>query len=98
MLKFNVIYCNVNSRRMEEYDIIPYLKECYKVSKSKPRTFDEFKQFIIRESRYQWWSRCEYEVIISSWPTGLGEEKWDIYQQIMMNIDLITKLFMEEVK
>ena len=97
-MKFNVIYLDFNSKRMKEYDIIPHLKNCYEAKKKeKPRTFDEFKSFIIAESRYQWWARCEYEIIISSWPSGRCEEKWDIYQQIMMNIDLITKLFMQEV-
>lgn len=98
-MKFNVIYLDYNARKMKEYDIIPHLKNCYNTKKKneRPKTFDEFKSFIIAESRYQWWARCEYEIIISSWPTGMCEEKWDIHDQVMMNIDLITELLMKEV-
>ena len=96
---FNVICFNVNSNKMEEYNIIPHLKNCYNSKKKseRPKTFEEFKSFIISESMYQWWARCEYEIIISSWPTCNCEEKWDIYQQIMINIDLITRILMEEI-
>lgn len=94
-MKFNVIYYNFNSRKMEEYDIIPYLDKCYKEAEDKPKTFDEFKKFIESKSMCMWWSRCQYEIILSDWPNSGIKEKWDIHKQIMMNIDLITKLFME---
>lgn len=84
---------------MVYYDIMPYLISCYEsVMKAEhPKTFEEFKQFIIDESRYQWWSRSEYEVIISSWLGQQVEEKWDVHKQVMMNIDVVTKVFMENI-
>jgi len=33
-----------------------------------PETFEEFKRFVDKKSMYQFWSRCEYEVIVSAWP------------------------------
>ena len=42
---------------------------------------------------YQWWSRCEYEMIIKDWPCNTVEEKWDVYKQIMMNVDVVTQIF-----
>ena len=68
MVEFNVINYDINSRKFEFYNIIPYLTKCYNKSKNKPKTFDEFKEFIKSESMYQWWSRCEYEIILSPWP------------------------------
>lgn len=64
-----------------------------------PSTFKEFREFVNDESRYQFWSRCEYEIILSDWPPSNPpiEEKWDVYDQIVMNIDLVTKLLMEDV-
>ena len=47
---------------------------------------------------YQWWARCEYEIILSDWPCQKVEEKWDIYRQIMLNIDIITDVFIENIK
>lgn len=97
MKQFNVIVEDVNSRKFIPYDVIPYLVREYMKSKEKPKTFDEFREFIKNKSRYQWWSRCEYEVILKSWPTGDVEKKIDVHWQVMMNIDVITKIVMEEV-
>ena len=64
-----------------------------------PVTFEEFKTFVKDESQYQYWSRCEYEIILSDWPPSKPpiEEKWDVYDQIMMNHDIVTRLLMEDV-
>ena len=104
MATFNVIIYDINRKRMESYDIIPYLKICYDKSKKKhayrktPKTFEEFKQFILAEARYQWWARCEYEIILSDWPCQQESEKWDVYKQVEMNIDVITDVFMKYIK
>ena len=103
MLTFNVINYNINTQKMEYYDIIPYLKDRYAgVKKSKrkktPKTFEEFKNFILAEAQYQWWARTEYEIILVDWPCQKDSEKWDVYEQVKMNIDVITKIFMEDVK
>lgn len=99
IISYNVIIYDPNKRRMAYYDIMPYLVNCYEqVTKAeRPNTFEEFKQFIVDESRYQWWSRCEYEIVLTSWPNGLCEEKWDVHKQVMMNLDIITKVFMENI-
>ena len=61
-----------------------------------PVTFDEFREFVKSEGQYQFWSRCEYEIILVDWPCQKTEEKWDVYDQIMMNIDIVTQIVMEE--
>ena len=33
-----------------------------------PATFEEFKQFVKVESLHQFWSRCEYEIVLGPWP------------------------------
>ena len=119
--EFNVIIHDINSKEFKSYNIIPYLLRCYKESMNKPKTFDEFKEFIKNQSMYQWWSRCEYEIILSPWPyTSSPSERYDkkgeddieawkehwkkhlkechkidVHYQVMMNIDVITKLFIE---
>ncbi len=97
MNKFNVIIYDFNSKKMVPYDIIPYLVRCYDESNDKPSTFEELKDFIIKESKYQWWSRCEYEIILSDWPNDKDREKWDVYKQITMNIDIITQIFINTI-
>jgi len=62
-----------------------------------PKTIEELKQFIKDESQYQFWSRCEYEMIVHGWPVRKNEHKLDIHEQIMMNIDIVTKIVWEEI-
>ena len=76
---FNVIVYNINNGEFEPYNIIPYLVSQYKIKiDNKPKTFDEFKEFVKNKSMYQWWSRCEYEVILSPWPyTSSPSERYN---------------------
>ena len=75
----------------EEIEIAKSSLDYWKI----PVTFDEFKDFVKKESQYQFWSRCEYEIILVDWPCQKTEEKWDVYDQIMMNLDTVTKILME---
>ena len=96
MQSFNVINYNFNKQKFGAYNVMPYFIRCYEEEKKKPKTFEEFKQFIKKESRYQFWGRCEYEIILVDWPCQKIEEKWDVYDQIMMNLDIITDIVMKE--
>ena len=90
------------------------IHEYQKVKKSRskfkptPKTFEEFKEFVKKEAMYRWWAKCEYEIILFPWPYKANKEghiddfsqayKLDVYEQVMMNIDVITELLMESVK
>lgn len=99
MKQFNVIIYDINKKEFIQYDIIPYFISCYNnISKSKrPKTDEEIKKFIIAEGKYQFWSRCQYEIILSSWPGQDVQKKIDVFDQIMMNIDLITKVLIQSI-
>lgn len=108
---FNVLLWDVNNDTIKQYDVLPYLRQCYKErlkrNKNKkidncseyykiPKTKVEFKNFIENESRYQFWSRCQYEMIIHGWPVKKNEYKIDVHEQIMMNIDIIAEILYNE--
>lgn len=97
MNKFNVIICDFNSRKMVPYDVIPYLVRRYNEAEVKPSTFEKLKEFITKESQYQWWARCEYEIILKDWPNESTSEKWDVYKQVIMNIDVVTTILMNVI-
>lgn len=82
------------NREFVPYDVIGYFVYTYKKLKPKnrPKTFEEFKDFVKKESSYMYWSRCEYEIVISDWPNQSKQEKWDIHKQIMMNHDVVTQI------
>ena len=96
MKQFNVITEDFNNHKFIPYDVIPYLVRRYKEVREKPVTFDQFKEYVEKESFYQWHSRCEYEIIVKSLFRNL-EGKMDIYWQILMNLDVITEIVMDEV-
>lgn len=97
MKSFNVIWQDFNRQRFEAYDVMPYFVDEYHKVNNKPKTFDEFKEFVKNESMYMFWGRCQYEIIICGWPNEDTQEKWDIHKQIMMNINIVTNILMENV-
>ena len=99
---YYVIVWNFNKDQIDKFNIMDYLIECYKETKKSkklitPKTFEEYKDFILRKSKYQFWSRCEYECIVYCWPVKKNKYKLDVYQQIEMNINVITKHFMNQI-
>lgn len=96
-MKYNVLVQDFNSRKFVPYDIFPYLTNMYNREEKKPENFKEFKKFIDSTARCQWWARCEYEIIVSGWPNTKDSAKIDVYYQILLNLDVITKLFMEHI-
>lgn len=107
MRSFNVINYDCNSQKFEPYDVIPYLMREYQrlVERNKegnsyypvPKTEEEFTEFVKREAQYQWWARCEYEILLVDWPCKQVVKKWDVYKQLMMNLETVVKIVMEEV-
>ena len=118
---FNVLMWDFNSDSLVHYDVMPYLRDCYKerVKRDKnylrrkhpdtesntykeyyktPVTLDEFKKFIKAESMYQYWARCEYEMICHGWPVRKNDYKLDVHEQIMMNIDIIADILLKETE
>lgn len=117
-LSFYVLIKNVNTGELEHYDIMPTIyKEIYdgnKLSKNfkvytkgklVPVTNKELlKEFIEKELKYHYWSKCEYEFIVIDWPYK-GEFikdnnpiKLDVYSQIVNNIPILVNLLWNEIK
>ena len=105
--KFYVLTWNFNKDMIEHYDVLPYLRNRLeeRIEKSKddkeyhfplPKSLDDFKKFVEDESLYQFWSRCEYEMIIHGWPVEKNNYKIDVHEQIMMNIDIVAEMLYEE--
>lgn len=92
-LSWNVYHYDFNGKVVEPYDIFKhygFLRDFEKLrKKSKALSFEEFSEQLRKILMYHFWSRCEYEIIISSWPPREGiDTKIDIYQQVMLNKDV----------
>lgn len=105
--KFYVLTWDFNKDMIEHYDVLPYFRDRLeeRIEKNKkdedeyfkvPKSFDEFKKFVEDESLYQFWSRCEYEMIVHGWPVRKNDYKIDVHEQIMMNLDVISGILFDE--
>lgn len=95
-IPFKVIVDNVNTKKFEFYDVMPYFIRCYEETKKdkRPNTYEEFKEFIKGKSRYMYWGRCEWEIVLKPWICLDNEQKVDVHWQLMHNIDLVTSILM----
>lgn len=103
MKQFNVIIWDFNTKGLISYDVLPYFcNEYNRTDKNKrPKTREQWREFIIRKGKYQFWSRCEYEILISQWPPHSDPKKnkhikIDVWDQIENNLELVIDLLMSE--
>lgn len=90
-LVWNVFYEDFNARRIVTYNIFNhggFYDDCCKAAKLK--TKEEFEEAVKRSMRYYYWSKCEWEIILTAWPPreNFHDEKIDVYDQVMMNWDV----------
>ena len=93
-LEWYVYYHNINSQRIETYNIFDHrtfnkyvnqhLEEC--------QTKEEFDNALESELRYYFWCKAEWEIIVSPWcgDRDTKEVKIDVYDQVMLNFDLFV--------
>lgn len=79
-------------------------KHVWSVEYKKCNSLEELIEYSIerrldRLCMYYFWAKCEYEVIVSSWPPREGSErKIDVYDQLKENWDIFRKLVFKELK
>lgn len=101
MNKYKVLIWNITRDSPEWYDVLPHFQDEIDSLVKKKRirrkdiTYDWLTDFVKREAKYQYWSRCEYEIIVTGWPIHKNEEKMDVYDQIMANFETVVRLLYE---
>lgn len=97
MLEWFVYYENVNQRMITTHNIFNHwgfredlqkaLKKVH-VMEDRPEERKEFLETVKRSLMYWYWSKCEWEIILTSWPPdkkNFKDEKIDVYDQILIN-------------
>lgn len=93
-MKWNVYYYNINRQAIESFNIfdhgsfVKYVTEAIKECKSKETFEDRLKS----ELQYYFWSKAEWEIIISPW-LGLSNsdrKKIDVFDQVMLNFEIFA--------
>lgn len=95
-MEFNVIIWDINRNTIVPYDVLPYFRKKYNECENKPITKEQWESFIISKGKYQFWSRCEYEIIVSPWPSQNKKLKIDVWSQIEINLPIIVDILMSE--
>lgn len=86
-MKWNVYYHDFNAQKIIKWNVFnhgTFKKEVDTLLKEKIDK-DGFSEKLKREVMYYFWSKCEYEIILSPWIGRADVTKIDIYDQIMMN-------------
>lgn len=98
MIHWNVYVENINKRCIEKYDIFgeSYLAdECRKMLKKYGDNRERFLIELRHELMYRYWSKCEWEIILDSWPPmkndSFHQMKIDVFDQINMNWDAFAE-------
>ena len=108
---WNVIVGNFNSREIEFHDVFNHYgllrdiaKTSRKLTRNKELTDEQKKQAFAEELRrdmmYYYWSKCEWEIIVSHWPPRESDRdvKLDVWDQVKANWDIFLDYTWEHRK
>lgn len=96
-LDWKVIYYNCNARKIDTFNVFNHSSFVADVEKDLKRctTKEEFAEKLRKSLQYYFWTKCEWEIIVSPWAGGREDEaiKVDVYWQVMNN----WRLFLDYV-
>lgn len=97
-LEWYAFYQETNESKLKYANVL-YDRLIERVKKliRKNADYDEIKKEIDICLMSRYWSRCEYEVIVSNWTGKDFEQKIDVYWQLQPNLDRITEYVIKEL-
>ena len=106
MLEWNVYVGNFNAKKIETHNVFHhtgFVEDCRKAAKKFKDDKAAFAEEVRLSLMYYYWTKCEWEVIISHWPPMKGKGwdyalKIDVYGQVMMNWDRFIDYLWENRK
>lgn len=102
MLEWYVYLEDINKRIIITYNVFnhySFYEDLKKIIK-KYKTIEDFSKELKRICMYYFWSKCEYEIILTCWPKWdkFKEEKIDVYSQLNLNWDKFVNYIWENKK
>lgn len=90
MISWKVFNENINNRKIVSYDVFTHydflkglsnvfkdMDKLEKAGESQKKIEDEFNERVRRECLYYFWGKCEWEVVLTSWPPYITVEEID---------------------
>ena len=74
---WNVYRRNFNTKELEKYNVFSHwsFRESLERMAKRRLNRENFDKHLRREVMYYFWSKCEWEVIITSWPAYITSEE-----------------------
>lgn len=79
---------DINKKQIIDYDVLAYREEEIKKLKKQYKSFEEFSEALHMKMMSQYWSRCEYEVLL-----GLVDRKLVLYPWVGYSGDIEDVLY-----
>lgn len=76
-MQWNVFMRDMNSHKITVFNVFDHATFSKKVEKlrGKKLSRDEFSKGLKSAAMYHFWSKCEYEVVVTSWPPYVEQEE-----------------------
>lgn len=90
-MEWNVYVGDFNARTVRSYNVFDhggFVDDLKKASRKHGEDRGAFEEEMRRSLMYWYWSKCEWEVVVSHWPPlddGKGDIKVDVFDQVWMN-------------
>lgn len=102
-LVWNVYMENFSKKEIVAYNVFrhcSFLDDCREIARNYNNDFELFETSVDRSLIYYFWSKCEYEIVLSCWPPkkdikDFDDKKISIYDQIKLNWDHFIKYLWE---
>lgn len=91
-LEWYVMNYDFNSGTLKKYNVLTGIAEdlSKEVKRGKVNSLSTLKEYLRRVFMYHYWSRTEYEILVSDL-SSRNVEKVDIWYQLEMNLDRIVE-------
>ena len=92
MLEWNAAYYSLNGHKLKTFNVLNHVGlriDLGKLARKRGLTREQFEEGVRKELIYHFWSKCEWEFVISEWPPNekVDGSKVDVFDQIWMNKD-----------
>ena len=85
-LSWLVLYYNPNADKIEYYNILKYREDFIKKLKKKCDTKEDFSEKMRQEMMYYYWSKCEWEVVLSNVNNRIIMSPWVGPEDITLDV------------
>ena len=96
MVEWNAYYYDYNADKIEPFNVFDhgrFYEDCQKNARKNPKDFDAFCDQLRKDVMYYYWSKCEWELVLTPW-TSQSEKaaiKIDVHDQIDLNWDIFCE-------